>query len=87
MLEDETITHCDIQIADSVITLGTAIEGPPRHGLGAQLFVEASNGLLERAVPARECAMRPMTDTFFDGRLIARSGGAVGVAQADRSTC
>jgi uncharacterized glyoxalase superfamily protein PhnB len=71
-LSDGTITHCELRIGDSVINLGTAIEGWPAHGLIAQIFVEAPDSLFERAVRAGATATMPMTDVFFgirEGRV------------------
>jgi PhnB protein len=72
ILSDGTITHCELRIGDSVINLGTAMEGWPAHGIIAQLFVEAPDALFERAVQAGATVMMPMTDMFFgvrEGRL------------------
>lgn len=71
-LSDGKITHCELRIGDSVINLGTAMEGWPAHGLIAQIFVEAPDALFERAVRAGATVMMPMTDMFFgirEGRL------------------
>ena len=71
-LSDGKITHCELQIGDSVVNLGAAMEGWPAHGLIAQIFVEAPDALFERAVRAGATVMMPMTDMFFgirEGRL------------------
>ncbi|MGH8219497.1 MAG: VOC family protein [Steroidobacteraceae bacterium] len=71
-LSDGRITHCELRIGDSVVNLGTAMEGWPAHGLIAQIFVEAPDALFERAVQTGATAMMPMTDMFFgvrEGRL------------------
>jgi PhnB protein len=71
-LSDGRITHCELRIGDSVVNLGTAMEGFPPHGLIAQLFVEAPDALFERAVQAGATAIMPMTDMFFgirEGRV------------------
>jgi PhnB protein len=65
-------THCELRIGDSVVNLGTAMEGWPAHGLIAQTFVEVPDALFERAVRAGATVMMPMTDMFFgirEGRL------------------
>jgi PhnB protein len=48
--------------------LGEAMEGWPARGLVAQVFVEASDALFERAVNAGASAVMPMTDMFFGSR-------------------
>lgn len=71
-LSDGKITHCEIRIGDSVINLGSAMEGWPAHGLIAQIFVERPDALFERAVSAGATLLMPMTDMFFgirEGRL------------------
>ena len=71
-LSDGRITHCELKIGDSVINLGTAMEGWPAHGLIAQIFVEAADALFEQAVGAGATAIMPMTDMFFgirEGRI------------------
>ena len=64
-LSDGRITHCELRIGDSVINLGTAMEGFPPHGLVAQVFVEEPDALFERAVQAGATVRMPMTDMFF----------------------
>jgi PhnB protein len=71
-LSDGTLTHCELRIGDSIINLGTAMEGWPAHGLIAQLLVEAPDALFEQAVLAGATALMPMTDMFFgirEGRV------------------
>jgi PhnB protein len=71
-LTDGTIMHCELTIGDSVVNLGTAMEGWPAHGLVAQVFVAAADALLEQAVRAGATVLMPMTDMFFgirEGRL------------------
>jgi PhnB protein len=71
-LSDGRITHCELKIGDSVINLGTAMEGWPAHGLVAQIFVEAPDALFVQAVQAGAMAIMPMTDMFFgirEGRV------------------
>src|ERR1700757_2394525 len=72
ILADGTITHCEIKIGDSVINVGTAMEGWPARGLTAQIFVESPDALYERALRAGATSLAPMTDTFFgirEGRM------------------
>jgi PhnB protein len=71
-LADGTITHCELHIGESVINLGTAMEGWPAHGLVAQIFVAAADALFEQAVQAGATVVMPMTDMFFgvrEGRI------------------
>lgn len=71
-LSDGRITHCELRIGDSVINLGTSMEGFPQRGLVAQIFVEAPDVLFDRAVRAGAKVLMPMTDMFFgirEGRI------------------
>jgi PhnB protein len=68
VLSDGTITHCELQLGDSILNLGTAMEGWPAHGLVAQLFVADSDALFARAVSAGATVIMPMTDMFFGSR-------------------
>jgi PhnB protein len=71
-LTDGRITHCELKIGDSIVNLGTAMDGWPAHGLIAQIFVEAPDALFERAVRAGARVIMPMTDMFFgirEGRV------------------
>ena len=71
-LSDGRITHCELKIGDSIINLGTAMDGWPAHGLTAQIFVESPDTLFEQAVRAGATVLMPMTDMFFgirEGRL------------------
>lgn len=64
-LSDGRITHCELHVGDSVINLGTAMEGFPPHGLVAQMFVEEPDAVFERAIQAGATVLIPMTDMFF----------------------
>jgi uncharacterized glyoxalase superfamily protein PhnB len=44
------------------------MEGWPARGLVAQVFVEDSDALFERAVNAGATVVMPMTDMFFGSR-------------------
>jgi PhnB protein len=71
-LSDGSISHCELKIGDSIINLGTAMEGWPAHGLIAQIFVESPDALYARAVQAGATALMPMTEMFFgirEGRV------------------
>ena len=62
------ITHCEIKLGDSIFNLGTTMEGWPAHGLVAQIYVEDSDALFDRAVQAGATVIMPMTDMFFGSR-------------------
>ena len=71
-LSDGRITHCELKIGNSVIILGTAMEGWPARGLLPQMFVEAPDALFAQAVRAGATVMMPMADMFFgirEGRV------------------
>jgi PhnB protein len=71
-LTDGSITHCELRIGDSIINIGTAMEGWPARGVIAQIFVEAPDALFERALRAGATSLSPMTDLFFgirEGRV------------------
>ena len=62
------ITHCELRLGDSIFNLGTAMDGWPAHGLVAQIYVEDSDALFDRAVQAGAKVIMPMTDMFFGSR-------------------
>jgi PhnB protein len=62
------IAHCELKLGDSVVNVGESMEGWPAHGLVAQIYVENSDALFERAVAAGATVMMPMTDMFFGSR-------------------
>lgn len=62
------IVHCELALGDSVVNLGEAMEGFPAHGLVAQIHVEDSDALFDRAVAAGATVIMPMTDMFFGSR-------------------
>jgi PhnB protein len=62
------IAHCELKIGDSILNLGTAMEGWPPRGLTAQIFVEDSDALFQRAVDCGAQVIMPMTDMFFGSR-------------------
>ena len=71
-LSDGRITHCELKIGNSIINLGTAMEGWPARGLVAQIFIETPDTLFEQAVLAGATVLMPMTDMFFgirEGRV------------------
>jgi PhnB protein len=63
-----TIAHCELRIGDSTLNLGTSMEGWPAHGLVAQIYVEDSDALFQRAVQAGAKVIMPMTNMFFGSR-------------------
>jgi PhnB protein len=67
-LSSGQITHCEIRLGDSVFNLGTSMEGWPAHGLVAQIYVEDSDAMFDRAVQAGAKVIMPMTDMFFGSR-------------------
>jgi len=62
------IAHCEIKLGDSIFNLGTSMEGWPAHGLVAQIYVEDSDAMFDRAVQAGAKVIMPMTDMFFGSR-------------------
>ena len=67
-MSNGTITHCEIKLGDSIFNLGTSMNGWPAHGIIAQIYVEDSDALFERAVQAGATVIMPMTDMFFGSR-------------------
>jgi PhnB protein len=65
---DGKIAHCELKIGDSILNLGASMEGWPAHGLVAQIFVEDSDALFQRAVQAGAKIIMSMTDMFFGSR-------------------
>lgn len=65
---DGKIVHCELRIGDSTLNLGASMEGWPAHGLVAQIYVEDSDALFQRAVEAGAKVVMPMTDMFFGSR-------------------
>jgi PhnB protein len=63
-----TIAHCEIKLGDSIFNVGTSMEGWPAHGLVAQIYVQDSDLLFDRAVRAGATVIMPMTDMFFGSR-------------------
>jgi PhnB protein len=62
------IAHCEMKLGDSIFNLGTPMDGWPAHGLVAQIYVDDSDALFDRAVHAGANAIMPMTDMFFGSR-------------------
>jgi PhnB protein len=67
-LANGKITHCELKLGNSIFNLGTSMDGWPAHGLVAQIFVEDSDALFQRAVQAGATVIMPMTDMFFGSR-------------------
>jgi PhnB protein len=62
------IAHCELSLGDSIVNLGASMDGWPAHNLVAQIYVEDSDALFERAVAAGASVIMPMTDMFFGSR-------------------
>ena len=56
------------KLGDSIFNLGTSMKGWPVHGLVAQIYVQDSDFLFNRAVQADATVIMPMTDMFFGSR-------------------
>jgi PhnB protein len=67
-MSDGKIVHCELKIGNSILNLGASMEGWPAHGLVAQIYVEDSDALFQRAVQAGAKVIMPMTDMFFGSR-------------------
>ena len=67
-MSNGNIAHCEMSLGDSIFNLGTSMEGWPAHGLVAQIYVEDSDALFNRAVQAGAKVIMPMTDMFFGSR-------------------
>jgi PhnB protein len=67
-MSDGRIAHCELKLGDSILNLGAAMEGWPAHGLVAQIYVEDSDAVFERAVQTGAMIIMPMTDMFFGSR-------------------
>jgi PhnB protein len=67
-MSNGTIAHCELVLGDSVVNLGSSMDGWPARGLTAQIYVEDSDALFERALAAGASVVMPMTDMFFGSR-------------------
>jgi PhnB protein len=67
-MSNGTISHCELKLGDSILNVGTAMEGWPAHGLIAQIFVEDADAVFKRATEAGAEVVMPMTDMFFGSR-------------------
>lgn len=67
-MSDGKIAHCELKIGNSILNLGASVKGWPAHGLVAQIYVEDSDALFQRAVEAGAKVIMPMTDMFFGSR-------------------
>ncbi len=68
MMSNGKIAHCELRLGDSTFNLGTSMEGWPAHGLVAQIYVQDSDALFDRAVQAGATVLMPMTRMFFGSR-------------------
>ena len=62
------VAHCELALGDSVVNLGESMDGFPAHALVAQIYVEDSDALFDRAIAAGASVVMPMTDMFFGSR-------------------
>jgi len=62
------VAHCELHFGNSVVNVGESMEGFPAHSLMAQIYVEDSDALFQRAVAAGASVVMPMTDMFFGSR-------------------
>lgn len=62
------IAHCELQLGDSILNIGEAMDGFPSSTLMAQIYVENSDELFQLAVQAGAKILMPMTDMFFGSR-------------------
>jgi len=60
-LSNGKITHCELKLGDSIFNVGASMDGWPAHGLVAQIYVEDSDALFDRAVQAGAKVIMPMT--------------------------
>jgi PhnB protein len=67
-MSDGKLAHCELKVGDSILNIGAAMEGWPAQGLVAQIYVEDSDAVFERAVQAGAMIIMPMTDMFFGSR-------------------
>jgi len=62
------VAHCELKLGDSIVNVGESMDGWPARGLVAQIYVENSDALFDRAVAAGATVIMPMTDMFFGSR-------------------
>ena len=67
-LSNGKMAHCEVALGDSILNLGSSMEGWPAHGLVAQIYVADSDAVFERATQAGATVIMPMTDMFFGSR-------------------
>lgn len=65
---DGKVAHCELQIGDSRINLGEAMEGWPAQPLLAQIYVGDSDATFALALEAGARELSPVTDMFFGSR-------------------
>jgi PhnB protein len=78
-----SITHCELLIGNSILNLGSAMDGWPAKALTAQIFVENADEIFERAVACGAQVIMPMADMFFgsrEGRVIDPCGNSWTIA-------
>jgi PhnB protein len=82
-LPDGKIVHCELKIGDSRLNLAEVMDGWPAHTLLAQMHVEDSDAMFDRAVAAGAKVAMPMTDMFFgsrEGRVVEPFGNTWTIA-------
>lgn len=67
-MPDGALVHCELQIGDSRINVGQAMEGWPEHALVAQIFVPDSDAGFAQAIAAGASELMPVSDMFFGSR-------------------
>lgn len=67
-MPDGKVAHCELKFGDSRVNLGEAMEGWPEHNLLAQIYVEDSDAVFDRAVELGAQVVTPMADMFFGSR-------------------
>jgi PhnB protein len=67
-MSNGAVAHCELVVGDSVVNLGSSMDGWPARGLIAQIYVEDSDTVFDRAVAAGASVLMPMTDMFFGSR-------------------
>jgi PhnB protein len=83
LMSNGKIAHCELRLGDSTFNLGTSMEGWPAHGLVAQIYVQDSDALFDRAVQAGATVIMPMTRMFFgsrEGRVVDPFGNVWTIA-------
>ncbi|MBN3789987.1 VOC family protein [Burkholderia sp. Ac-20353] len=62
------VVHCELQIGDSRINLGEAMDGWPEQPLLAQIYVSDSDATFAQALKEGATELSPVNDMFFGSR-------------------